>query len=239
MSQPSKSVGDIVALPYSSNIGRGPEGALQTRLSILSEMSITAAAVLWQGSPESSIVIPGETGFPLEFPNTTELMSTHAVKAAVDPDKIIGLSELADGRHLNNTFLQAQAVADYLAVRPEAARRQETLVLALDYHAVRVQRVCRAYGIVARCVMVESVLRRDSKLHDAYADYLPYLDAIARVEPVLRAMSFVDPKGRILNAVTRRRGARVVDINLLSDGSYEIEDKTANEKYAEVMAEAS
>src|SRR4051812_36534893 len=110
----------IIAMPYSSNIELSG-GALRPSLSVLSRISINAASVLWKSQQPGracKLIIPGETCFGPELPNTTDLMRSHAISLGVPADAIVGLSPLPDGRGLNNTYLQMQALAAYANRNP-------------------------------------------------------------------------------------------------------------------------
>src|SRR5438046_1590757 len=124
---PERRFGYIVAYPHSSNIEL-VNGLIRPCLSVLSRMSIDAAVSVWRSQPaDRRVVIPGETlfaelnvsGFT---PNTTSLMATRAKEISDMPD-IDLVTELSDIRALNNTYLQTEALAQYLKSRGNGQNR--------------------------------------------------------------------------------------------------------------------
>jgi hypothetical protein len=220
----------IVPLPYSSNIERAADGRLDTTLSTMSCMAIDAAAALQRTYPTSTIVVPGETCYGLEPlnpdsalppPNTTDLMVARACDhGGIHPDRVLGLHQNERGEPLNNTYIQLETVAE--ALRDLLQRQPETRVVLvpLEYHAERVAQVARAFGLGnAEVRTAEFVL--DAAGDTSYLEYAPYIAAgPGRLEPSLRAFNrIIDPRGRVLNWITRRRGARQVDVRRVTDGN--------------------
>jgi len=204
----------IVPFPYSSVAEYGPTGELQTRLSVMSQMAIDGAVAAWQTNGEAgSIILVGETGYDRPLASTGDLMQDYLLAAQVPIDNIVNLRQLADGTALNNTYLQAHAIGEFLAEYPSA----QTLALGLAYHLPRMRRACRAYSVAAEYRSVEAALQAVDRLA-AYAPQLASIRKLRFSEYVLRAITLLDAKGTLLTATTARRGARVMDVVLTPEG---------------------
>lgn len=198
----------IVAFPYGANLDAGPDG-LTARLSILSEIVVASAVAAQDHSPKAKIVFPGEFTFGDAYDSTTALAARHVHSLGVDEDSFVGLYALPDGRKLNNTYLQAQAIAAHFALTGVTGN---TVTIGLNYHRPRIEQAMDAHGVPTRFVSAEDIVR-SSEL-SRYDRYLPLLSEFGgRSEAVIRLLSKLTGKGRIPNLLTMLVGPRVADIN--------------------------
>lgn len=202
-------VRQIVVLPYTSNLAL-EHGIPQARLSRLSVIAVTAATRLWQQYPESRLVIPGETDY-VDQPNTTALMKAHAMahsSPAVPEVAIDGINTLPDGRTLDNTYLQMEAVAGHLGGDTEG-----TIFSSLRFHRPRVAQVAEANGISdARFVAAEDIHAEVGDPYD-YGKYFDLIDSMARAERFKRFVGHFDSKGTIFSRIMRVVGPNIDDIH--------------------------
>lgn len=222
----------IVVFPYSSNVKAAVNSA-QPYLSVFSKMSLDGAVNLWRRQPEVSLVIPGETCYE-GFTGTTDLMIQRAKQAGIPNEKIIGLYSLSDGTPLNNTWLQAKAVAELLKHGHIGAHVQ---IVGLEYHLRRVRHACEAYGVTAKYVAAETAL---GALLEPYGRYRPFINKLLRSEAALRFYGILDKQGWIANFLTTKVvGARQVDVVTDASGAMQLESQTASKRLAAVRSQIS
>ena len=224
MSKPSAeqlaNVEYIIPFPYSSNVDLDESGSIEPRLSVLSRISLDSAVALWERVPGAQIVIPGETGYGTAYDNTTDLMVKRAEDLGVPKQALVGLHTVgAESAHLNNTNLQAAAVADFFGEREELGTVQ-AISVALKFHAHRVAHSLRHYGLDAPVEAAETILQREG-MH-VYDDYLPHIGKLGRAEPLLVALDYLQPSGGLVNWLTKQRGARLADLQLDDDGKINV-----------------
>lgn len=220
----------LAPYPYSSNLEEGGI-PLRSRLSVLSRISIDAAMATWKAHPESQIIIPGETTFEGDFTATTDLMIVRAKQTTDIPDSaLVPLYKLPNSRGLDNTYLQTERLAQFLEAEPG-----NTIVIALNYHLLRVMQTARAYGLDAGFVTAESILQARG-IH-AYDRYFPYIEQIGnqgiRAERNLRFVNQIDRRGRLFNLLTQIGGPRIVDV-VEVDGKLQVENTFARRKLKEL-----
>jgi hypothetical protein len=207
---PERGFDYVVAYPHSSNIYLD-HGELQPRLSVLSRMSIEAAAAVWKSQPGGHLVIPGETLFPsLSNKNSTALMACCArQKTGLSDLELITLNHLGNGRPLNNTYLQTEAVAT--ALDQPFRKGGSCLIETLDYHLERVMWTARKYEIKGDFVAAEDVLQA-AGIHE-YEDCYPFINAGTKnSERLAKLLARVDRHARAANRITEYTGGRVVDV---------------------------
>jgi hypothetical protein len=217
----------IVPFPYGSNVEIGQEGP-EPMLSVLSQMSIDAALVVAEHHPGAKVLVAGETPYGDDLPNTTELMMTRASRQVPDRADALVPVVRSDGRPNNNTYRQAEAVAEHLRRGP-AAGRQNILTLTLDYHAERVARTMGAYGVGSDFVTAEAVFEETGNTE--YDRYAQYIDGLRKSERILMIMA---RKGFIPNLLTDLRGPRVVDV-VEEDGETKLINENAQNRLAELL----
>jgi hypothetical protein len=197
---------NIIALPYTSNI-EIQDGVLKARLSRLSEIAVMGAVDLWEQHPDSLLVIPGETDYE-DQPNTTALMRAHILNhSSINEESIVPLDKLPNGRVLDNTYLQMEAVTNYLN-----GNTSGTVFVPLEFHLSRVDRVAHAYGIDnAEFVAAEDI---HTELGDPqqYERYFELIAKLQRGEKLKRFAGHFDGKGRIFSQIMRVVGPNLVDI---------------------------
>ena len=235
---PQRPIDHVVAFPHSSNIEL-ILGQIEPRLSLMSQMSIEAAATIWRQHPSSGLVIPGETCFEeTDLPDTSDLMVEHIQKTS-DPDAndsdLAPLHRLSDGRPLNNTYLQTMGLIEFFDGLPK--QPGNILIETLEYHVARVRRTAEAYGIKANYVIAEDVL------HElGVTEYDPALPVIAhgtrKTEALAYLLTIGNRKGTLMNTVMRKAGARLVDVVEDPDGNLVFENKLAKRKIATLTAQA-
>jgi hypothetical protein len=217
----------IVPFPYGSNIEIGQEGP-EPMLSVLSLMAIDAALVVAEHHPDAKVLVAGETPYGDDLPNTTELMMRRAKQVSDRADAIVPVVR-SDGRPNNNTYRQAEAVAEHLREDPTAGRLQNVLTIPLDYHAVRVAQTMGAYGVGSDFVTAEAIFAETGNTQ--YNRYDQYIDGLRASERILMRIA---RKGFIPNLLTDLRGARVVDV-IEEDGSMKLINEIAQKRLAKLL----
>src|ERR1035438_4680175 len=108
--------------------------------------------------------------------------------------------------------------------------------MPLTHHLKRVVHTMRAYGAHAPLyATTESVLKAcGDKDYDCYA---PIIRGLEKSERILRLINEVDPRGRLLNRIVGRKGARLVDVTTGDDGRLYLEDGYAQEKLKQLSSE--
>lgn len=202
-------ISHVVAFPYNQNLELGPDGEPAARLSVLSNMAVDGAVALWEENPDSQLIFPGATCFPEDLPDTADLMIERARDAGVPEEACVGLHRLPNGRLLNDTHLQAEAVRLHFEDEPLAEGAQ-AVTLALAYHLKRARQACEVRDIPTDFAAVEDVLEEVGGL-DEYKRYLPLFDDLKWSERALNALDVVDPRGRLLDRWVEHAGARIVD----------------------------
>lgn len=228
----SRPFAQVVVYPYSSNIGLdSTRTALESRLSVMSKMSLDATALVQIEHPHTQIAIPGETPFD-DLPNTTDLMVKRSKDLHDIPDdSLVPLHRVSDGRSLNNTYLQSQGIQEHFEGDSDGV-----LVVTLAYHAARVARVLKAFGMKPEFTTVEAIMQ-EAGIH-TYDRYFPVTNGLKMTEFVARCMTngIFLPKGQLPNKLMERTGPRIVDIIEGEDGQLKLENKYANKKRAELEA---
>lgn len=206
---PDRQISFIVPLPYSSNIEKYPDRLVPV-LSMLSQMAIDAAIKAWEANPDSRIVITGETDYE-GLPNTTDLMAERArTTSDIPEDSMIQLHTLPNGRPLNNTNRQIEAVAHYLS-SANVDDSGGVVGIPLGFHAIRVARAARAYGLSTMdFVTAEDVLHEGGVTE--YDDRLSYLANLERSERIARFISRIDERGKLFDLIMRVKGPKIVDV---------------------------
>jgi len=220
----------IIVFPYGATLIKTQAG-LETQLAALTEAAVDGAIGLWQQHRSAAVLFPGETCWE-GLPGTTTLMMERAGQE-MPAEKLVGLYALSDGEPLNNTYIQAQAIQEYLRTHPEC---QRVMITALEYHLPRVADACRARQIQADFIPVEQSLRHSDRLQ-SHQGPLAHISWLRGSEKLLWLFGKLDRQGRILTMITRRYGAR--HVHLVSDGAdgYRLENSTARYKMREVQAE--
>jgi hypothetical protein len=198
----------IVVIPYTSRLELGNGNTLQTSLSLPSEIALRGAVEVHKQHQNSQLVIPGETSYE-GYDSTTDLMLAEAVnELGVAEERLVPLGKTHGdkGRTLDNTYLQARAVAESFATH-NALSQGETLVVPFAPHLARVMRAMKGYGIQARYVTVESVLA-EARVSD-YDEYMPCMADLARER---MKMLLGGDKGRFLNLLSYVTGPGYLDI---------------------------
>lgn len=217
----------IVPYPYGSNVGL-ENGQPKFFLSELSGLAIDATAKIAHTHPRSQIILIGETNFGDDNPSTNDLMVARLYEHGINKGRIIEINETEDGRKLSNTYLQTQALSEHFADGAPSLS-----ILSLAYHQARIKKAVNKYDNLGKAnfINAEDILpAQDFELSNVLCANLK------RSESILSALSTVDPKGRLLNAITRAAGGRVVDIWREEDGSYIIENTVAPKKLKQVQA---
>lgn len=204
-------VDNFVVYPYSSNAELDNRSTqLVSFLGVASLAAITATAEAWHrnGNPNAKIIIPGETPFE-DLPNTTTLMMERAKELGVPEEALIGLNALKNGRYLNNTYLQSEALSEYFEGSIDEGR---TVVLALRYHLDRVIDALRKRGMHPEFTTVEDVLSVTG--NNEYDDLLPvFSEGLRPSERIAKLITrFTGRKGWVPNLIVRFKGARIVDL---------------------------
>lgn len=217
----------IVVIPYSSNI-KVIDNRLTPVLSVLSRISIDAAAALWQHHKNATMVIVGETCYGCGFPNTADLMKRRILEETQIPESSIITLDNIRGVYLNNTSLQVEGLANF------SLRRQPSKIvtLALKYHIERIAVHARAYGVQTNYIAAEDILSQNHRMGE-YAQYLPYMKGVERSEKWLRLLAKANPKGSIFNAIMKRKGPRVVDVVETQEKKLEFVDTFARTRLEE------
>jgi hypothetical protein len=217
---------------YSANVRLDADGNPEPYLSILSQIAIDAAATVVEHQPGSKLVVTGETCYGDELPTTTTLMADRAIDIlGVDAGRVVPLSR-EDGRGLDNTYLQTEALANFF--RNQAGQR--AVIMPLSYHLKRIVHTAKAYGIDADFVAAEDVLHAVGD--HSYDQYLPHIEGLGVSEKALRFINIFDPRGRLLNwMMEKTKGPRLVDVVETDDG-LELEQGYSADKL-ELITQAS
>jgi hypothetical protein len=226
----------IVPYPYSSNIEFGASGELEPRLSIMSLMAIDSAVMAWEEHLEANIVLIGETCYGDTLPSTNDLMiaRAHDVSGQIDDSAIVRLDRLTNGRALNNTYLQTEALSVYLN-KANVSTPAQVLAVPLNYHCERVMHTAEAYGLGISFVIAEDILHQLGVTD--YDRYLPYIQGLESSERILRFVNHIDRKGRLFNLMTGISGARIVDVVEGDDGKrLALEQDLAEKKMSALYA---
>lgn len=204
----------LVILPYSSNLksrGRNIGGA---RLSFFSSFIVGVAAKLYKRGLAKNLVLCGESTFVKDQRVTTMLMYDALVRLGVSPRHI----HIVEGNNLNNTPLQAKALAKFQRAR--GLRQTEFTVLMWSFHRTRAEMHFKAHGFKASTESAEILLRSlEPKFRfDRLIRVLPPFER----EPKLAAITKFDGRGYFLRLLTFFRGASVTDIEKvgLIDGDF-------------------
>lgn len=202
----SQPVSHIVALPYTSNIEIA-EGRLRAKLSLLSEISVMGAIRVWEQYPESMVIIPGETDYQ-DQPNTSQLMMEHALdRSAISQDSIVPLNNLPDGRALNNTYLQMEAVAHHMAKNTEGI-----LFTGLNFHLKRVSDIAATFGINSAQYLSSEKIHTNVGDPNNYGRYFKLISSMKRSEVLRRMIGRVDTRGKLFTRIMESRGPNLDDI---------------------------
>ncbi len=232
---PSLQVDWIIQHPHSSNI-KLEDGRIKSVLSVLSEMSVVSAGLLYARHPSSTVVFTGETCYPelAGFPDTADLILEKAKELGIIPDeKLRLLHHLADGRYLNNTYLQFEALVEFF----NGQQPTDAIGSTLNYHIKRFRHTANAYGLgMANYVTAEDILYTEG-VHD-YDRYLPLIEKGKRIgEIVTRTMNVFDPRGVLINRRMKSKGARLGDVVEDEDGELVFEGGMAQDKLEVLQAE--
>jgi len=227
-----RTVDYIIPYPYGSNIRLGEAGFPSPYLSLMSQMAIDAGAYVFSHHPEARIVLAGESPYGPGFPSTTDLMIQRARDTFQVPVAALLPVVRDDGLGNDNTYLQAEALVSFFEELPAG----EVLVIPLAYHLRRVAHTMRAYGAQAPLyATAQSVLAACGvKDYDCYA---PIIEGLEKSERILRLVNEADPRGRLLNKIMARKGARLVDVTTGEDGKTRLENGYAQEKLKQLCSE--
>lgn len=194
----------LVVLPYSSNLKSRGRNIGAARLSFFSSFIIGVAVKLYKNGLAKNLVLCGESTFVRDQRVTTMLAYDAMVRLGVPPNHI----HMADGNNLNNTPLQAKALAKFQ--RDRGLSDVKFWVLAWDFHRRRAEMHFRAHSFNAETVSAESVLwSLDRNFHRT--ELRVRLPVFAR-EPKLITITKLDGRGYFLRLLTFIRGASVTDI---------------------------
>lgn len=224
----AREYGFVAPHSYSANVRAGSLGP-EVYLSVMSKMAIDAACQVVLARPESQLVITGETCYGDELPTTTELLVERASDVFnIHRDAIRPLAR-EDGKGLNNTYLQTEALSNFFKQSPE----QPALIVPLGYHLKRIVHTAQAYGIQADFVAAEDVLHAASI--NTYDRYLPLIAMLESSERLLRGANKIDRQGKIMNLIMKLKGPRQVDV-IEIDGELVLEEGYSQDKLAQVLA---
>lgn len=213
---------------YSSNVRLGPDGQPAPYMSIMTQIALDAAATAVGRQPESTLVLTGETCYGDAMPTTTDLMVERAIaELGLSAERVEPLSR-DDGRGLDNTYLQTEALAHFFADHDGRA-----VIMPLSYHLRRIMHTAEAYGIEADFVAAEDVLHAAG--NHSYDRFLPRTHDLEASEKVLRAINMFDRRGRFLNFMMRAKGPRLVDV-VESDEGLVLEQGYSADKLKAVTA---
>jgi len=105
----------------------------------------------------------------------------------------------------------------------------------LDYHAPRVIKANRAYGLKADHVTAEDLF--DDAGVTEYDRFGPVIDGLRSDERKARIENLIDRQGWLLRAISKLNGGRLVDVIEVPGGSLELVNTTARARIAQLAAE--
>ncbi|MEK7559358.1 MAG: hypothetical protein AAB521_03560 [Patescibacteria group bacterium] len=187
----------LVVDPYAINLkDEGPRKG-EVRLSFYSAFIVNAAREIFKNGVVDFIYLFSDASFGDKTLSTGDLMWEALTKerpngSQVPPERAIQFGD----QDLNQTTTQIEALNSALKYR--GIESEEVLYLSWDYHRERIKNHAEGFGLNAKVISAEEVLKHYKPEFDMdeLKRVLP-LDEIEKMEKTRRTISRWDKKGRI------------------------------------------